>query len=165
MDKIVIGKIVKPQGIRGEIKVLPLVDDCESLKNIKNVFIDGQEYKILFCRISCGEVYFGLNGVADRNDAELLRGKEVSAFREDVEIDDNHFFIVDIVGCDVFFEDGSKLGKVADIAPARTDVFFVSGDDGVEYRFPFLKKIVLSVDIKSRKIILKKEEFDEVSIV
>ena len=44
--KIVIGEVLKPQGIRGEVKIKPLIDDVSDLKSVKKVFIGDTEYKI-----------------------------------------------------------------------------------------------------------------------
>ena len=82
-DKIVIGEILKPQGIRGELKIKPLLDDVALVKKFRKVYIGGAEYKVLSARYDTGAAYLALSGVADRNAAELLRGKEVEALRAD----------------------------------------------------------------------------------
>ena len=83
-EQIVIGEVLKPQGIRGEVKVKPLVDDPADLKKVRKVFIGGAEYKVLSARTDAQAAYFALSGVADRNAAELLRGRQVLADRADL---------------------------------------------------------------------------------
>ena len=71
--KIVIGEVLKPQGIRGEVKIKPLIDDVSDLKSVKKVFIGDTEYKILSARADSQAAYLALSGVADRDAAPCGR--------------------------------------------------------------------------------------------
>ena len=85
MARLVIGEVLKPQGIRGEIKIKTYTDDNAAVKNFRRVFIGGEEYKVLSFRTGeSGFAFLGLRGVPDRNAAELLRGKEVEAYRRNL---------------------------------------------------------------------------------
>ena len=145
MKTIIIGKIIKPQGIKGEIKVLPIADSPDVFTSLGKVYIDSAEYKIISSRIADG-VYLVLRGIADRNSAELLRDKLIYADREDIILPENRWFVADILGCSVFFEDGAELGKVTDITRrGSTDVYTVADTRGVSVSFPFLKRILSSL--------------------
>jgi 16S rRNA processing protein RimM len=117
MDCVTIGKIVRPQGIKGEVKVLPLTDDPERFCKLKKVFLnDGEAVGVLRCRITNGDVFLYLEGVSDRNRAETLRGAYIKIEATDkIKLPAGRYFIVDLVGCAVAFEDGQKIGTVADI--------------------------------------------------
>ena len=73
-ETIVIGEILNPHGVRGEVKVKPLLDDAADMRHFKKVYIGGKEYKVLSCRADAQAAYLALSGVADRDAAELLRG-------------------------------------------------------------------------------------------
>ena len=75
-EKITVATVLKPQGIRGEIKVKVLCDDAEVLKSFKSVLIDGEEIPVLAVRAQGDTAYIMLKGVADRNAAELLRDRK-----------------------------------------------------------------------------------------
>ena len=47
MNDLIVGEILKPQGIRGELKVKPFTDTAEDFRAFKRIFLDGAEYKIL----------------------------------------------------------------------------------------------------------------------
>ena len=81
---LTIATVLKPQGIRGEIKVKALTDSAEDLKNFPRVFIDGVEYKVLSVRPAGDCAFLSLRGIADRNAAELLRGKHQSRSRRNL---------------------------------------------------------------------------------
>lgn len=78
-----------------------------------------------------GFAYLGLRGVPDRNAAELLRGKEVEAERDDAPpLDEGTYYIVDLIGCEVSDESGKVYGTLTDVTSLASDVYTVS--DGKE---------------------------------
>ncbi|MBQ4269737.1 MAG: 16S rRNA processing protein RimM, partial [Clostridia bacterium] len=84
MERLVIAEVLKPQGIRGELKVKTFTDSPEDVKAFKTVYIDGNPYKILTFRADGkGAAYLGLRGIPDRNAAELFRGKKIEGDRDD----------------------------------------------------------------------------------
>lgn len=62
MARLVIGEVLKPQGIRGEIKIKTYTDDNAAVKNFRRVFIGGEEYKVLSFRT--GESGFRVSGAS-----------------------------------------------------------------------------------------------------
>ena len=124
MEKeLTIGVILKPQGIRGELKVKPFTDFAEDFQGIKRVYIDGEERKVLSVRIGAGAVCLGIAGVPDRNAAELLRGQELKIPRSDApEPEEGSYYIADLLDSELYFEEGEFLGKLTDIRQAATDI-------------------------------------------
>ena len=83
MEKnLVIGEVIKPQGILGEVKVKPYTDDVSRFQSLKEVYVCGETYRVLNARIAQDAVYLSLSGVPDRNAAERLRGKFLEVKRE-----------------------------------------------------------------------------------
>ncbi len=164
MSLILIGKIAKPQGIRGELKIQPIADSPEVFDSLKKVYIDGTAFKIYSARITPGGVYLVLGGIADRNAAETYRGKSVYAEKDDIPLPEDRWFIEDVIDCAVSFENQEPLGKITDIVTrGGTDFYTVKTDDGKIVSFPFLKDMVVEVNVSSKRIIIKKEKFDEVA--
>jgi len=164
MDRIVVGKIVKPQGIKGELKVLPLADSPTIFNELNNVYIDGVEYKIISARIS-DSVYLVLKGIADRNQAEEFRNKMIEANKSDIPLPKDRFFVEDILGCEVTLCDGTLIGTVQDITTrGSTDVYTVLCANGKTVMFPSVKNLISSVDITNKKIVLFDERFKEVAL-
>ncbi len=160
-----IGLIVKPQGIRGEVKVQPLTDDASRFYDLKQVFIDNTTFKVLNARVGDGCVYLALNGVADRNAAELLRGKFLTVDRQNaIRPKEGTYFIVDIIGCKVLTDTGIDVGVVFEVTEAKTDIFTLKTPDGKILRFPFLKDLVENVDVDKKIITVKEKRLGEVSV-
>lgn len=163
IETLKIGLIVKPQGIRGQVKVQPLTDDVNRFNNLKEVLIDGKNYKVLSATIGGGVVFLSLSGINDRNMAETLRGKFLSVSRENaMQLEEGRYFVADIIGCDLIADD-KFIGCVIDVFSARTDIITVKCEDGKIMRFPYLNKVVLSVDIINKKIIVDGKRLLEVS--
>lgn len=161
---ITIGQIIKAQGIKGELKIKPLTDDALRYKKLKRVNIEGKDYEIKSLRISDNFVFLALSGIVDRNTAELFVGKEIRIDRiHAVNLPEDTYFISDIIGCEVFFSDGALLGKVDYVHQnGAADVFEVKGERNV--MFPFLNRLMVSVDIPDKKVVVDKDEFAKVAV-
>lgn len=167
MEKMLpIGLITKPQGIRGEVKVKSYLDDAESFRLIKRVFLDGdEERKVLSVRTGAGAVYLGLSGVFDRNAAELLRGKELLLPREEApDPGEGRYYIADLLGMSVVSEEGEFLGILKEIRPASADVYTVE-KDGKEILFPAVKGLIDKINFDENKIVVFKKRFSEVAVL
>ena len=164
-DRITVAIVLKPQGIRGEIKVKAMTDSARDLTAFKSVFIDGADYSVLSVRTQGEFAYLSLKGIADRNGAELLRGKEVEVERTALpELPDGRYYIADLIGCSVVNERGDVLGVVEDVTPAKTDIFTLKRDDKKTVMFPAADGVILHVDEANKKITVNAKRFKEVSI-
>ncbi len=162
-DTLKIGLIVKPQGVKGEVKVQPLTDDIARFKKLKSVLIDGKSFTVERATLAGNTVFLALQGIYDRDIAESLRGKFISVAREDaVKLPKDNYFIADIIGCKLYAED-ELIGEVIDVFSSRTDVFTVKLVDGKIMRFPFLKDLLISVDVDNKKITVKSKRLAEVA--
>ena len=159
-----IGLIVKPQGIKGEVKVQPLTDDINRFKKLKEVIIDDTIYKVLHAIIGGGTVILSLAGIPDRKTAETFRGKFLCVTRDNaMPLEQGRYYIVDIIGCKVKTDLGESVGTVIDVTSARTDIFTLECENKRIMRFPFLKDLVEKVDIENKVITVFDKRLKEVS--
>lgn len=165
MDRLIIGEVLKPQGIRGELKVKPFTDAPDDIKAFGTVYIDNIPYKILSFRVGVdGAAYMGLRGIPDRNAAELFRGKKLEGAREDAPaLEEGQYYIVDILGLSCETEEGEFLGIVKDIKNLSSDIYTIE-KAGKSILFPAVKGVVKKVDIQNKKIIVDKAIFDEIAV-
>lgn len=165
MSRLIIAEVLKPQGIRGELKVKTFTDVPENVKVFKTVYIDGNPYKILSFRVgNDGAAYLGLRGVPDRNAAELLRGKTIEGEREDGPVlDKGQYYIVDILGLSCETEEGETLGVVTDISNFSSDIYTIE-KAGKKILFPAVKGVIKRVSLQERKIVVDKKIFDEIAV-
>ncbi len=165
MEKmLIVGEVLKPQGIRGEIKVKPFTDSPEDFYAFKRVFLGGEEYRVLKARMGGGAVFLTLRGVPDRNAAELLRGKEISVLREDAPaLEEGVYYIADLLGSAVETEAGEHLGVLTDIRPAATDIYTLE-KDGKEILFPAVEGVILGIEPGAKRIVVDPKRFGEVAV-
>ena len=163
-DKYIIGKVLKPQGIKGQLKVQPLTDDINRYKNLKEIIIDQKVHKVTGTIISGQTVFMDIFGVNDRDTAETFRGKFLCVKREDaIALEEGRYFVVDLIGCEVITKQQGVIGKIIDIFSSRTDVITVKCNDGRILRFPFLKDLVEKVHIEKKQFIVLDKRLSEVS--
>ncbi len=165
MGRLIIGEVLKPQGIRGELKVKTFTDTPEIVKEFGTVYIDDTPYKILSFRVGAdGAAYLGLRGIPDRNAAELFRGKKLEGNREDAPpLEEGRYYIVDIIGLSCVSEEGEELGVVKSVANLSSDVYTIE-KAGKSILFPAVKGVIAKVDLENGKLIVKKSVFDEIAV-
>lgn len=160
-DKLLIGTVTKPQGIKGEVKIKFYSDSAYSLSKVRSVYIDGKVYKVLNIRSNGDELFMALKGIADRNEAETLRNKDLYALRDEILKEEDSFFVVDILGCVVLTSEGETIGEIKDITTGKTDIYYVE-KDGKRASFPFIKQLKPVFDIENKKITVDGEKLKEV---
>ena len=165
MERLIIAEVLKPQGIRGELKIKTFTDFPDDVKAFKTVYIDDTPYKILSFRVgNDGAAFIGLRGIPDRNAAELFRGKTIEGEREDApELAEGQYYIVDIIGLSCQTEEGEVLGTVTDISNLSSDIYTIE-KAGKKILFPAVKGVVVQVDLANKKLIVNKKIFDEIAV-
>ncbi len=163
-EKLAVASVLKPQGICGEIKVKVYLDSADNLKKVKKLYIEGKEYEVLRVRGDADMAYISLKGVADRNAAELLRGKELEADREDLpEPPDGSYYIADLLGCTLVYESGETVGTVSAVVPSHTTIYYLDTPKG-EVSFAAAEGVILDVNTEQKRITVSKKRFKEVSV-
>ena len=142
------GEIVTTHGVKGEVKVLCWLDDPEMLCEFDRCRISGKEYIIEQVRVQKTCNLVKLQGVDTMEAAQLMRGKVVELYRED--IDDEVIFAAELIGVEVF-ADGLCIGKIADVLdyPGNA-VYVVKGQH--EYMIPAVSQFVLSTDVDDNRM-------------
>lgn len=111
---ILVGKIVAPQGIRGEVRVQTFTDtpvDFKKLK-IKSVRFNDDEFKFVRTVPNSNVIIAKISGIDDRNAAETLRGTELFIERSALpDLKEDEFYQADLIGFDVV-RNGTKIGVV-----------------------------------------------------
>ncbi len=161
IDRFHIGKIVNTHGVRGEVKILPDTSDINRFSKLKKVTLSQNgketEYKVLRGAANGNTAILKLEGVDTPEQANLLRGAEIIIDRADaIKLPENTWFIGDLVGCEVFEEDGNSLGKLTNVyETGSNDVYEVTDELNRKLMVPALKQVLLNVDVENQKITVK----------
>ena len=142
------GDIVTTHGVKGEVKVLPWLDSPEDLCDFDRCRIDGKEFEIQQCRVQKTCNLVKLSGIDTMEAAQLMRGKTIELYRED--IDDEVIFAAELIGVEVYCE-GVKIGKIKDVLDyPGNSVYIVKGQH--EYMIPAVKEFILSTDMEKNEM-------------
>ena len=146
--------------MRGEVKVFPTTDDVKRFKKLKKVILDtGKEQlplEIEGVKFFKQFVILKFRGIDNINDIEKYKGKRLLVDREHaVKLKKDEYFIADMIGMDVFTEDGELFGALKDVMETgANDVYIIEMSDGKEVLVPAIKQCILDVDIENRKMVI-----------
>ncbi len=168
LEKIRVGVVGRAHGVHGAIRVF--MDDAgsDSLLKAKTVFLGPEEESFKVVHASrCGRfVALELEGVADRDRAFELTGREVRILRNELKPLRNAFYACDLVGLEICDENDRRWGRIDAIMPsgAHDLLRYVRPQGGVGY-VPFVSAHVGRIDMESRTVQVDAEwmaELDEV---
>lgn len=157
----VIGKIVNTQGIKGEMRVLPMTEDVKRFDELDFIYLDLkgkiEKYNIKSIRYHKQFVLINLEGITDMTSAEKLKGAEIKITEDMVlPLDENEYYIRDIYDMEVVTEEGEILGIIKDIIyTGANDVYCVKDNEGNEILIPAIKQCILNVDVVNKKMTVK----------
>ena len=163
MEKLEVFEVVKPQGIKGELKVRILADSILSVNKIKRVYDkDGNAFNVKLVKDAGGGFAFlSLDGVITRNDAELLRGVIYYAEKCDIKKTKTSYFITDLIGLTVYAE-SREIGVIKDVLKGNVDMFVLTDNDGKTLYIPYLKQLNPKVDLEEKTLTVDGEKLKDV---
>jgi 16S rRNA processing protein RimM len=158
--KVEVGTIVNTHGIKGEVKVKSNSDFTETRFQPGEVLTierngDNIALTIASYRVHKGFHMLKFEGINNINDIEYLKTEVLLQEREheEIELAENEYYYSDIIGCTVFDEQETPIGRVIEIfETGANDVWVVKGDK--EYLIPYIADVVKSVDVEGRKIVI-----------
>ena len=153
-----VGIISSTHGVRGEVKVFPTTDDVKRFKKLKKVILDtGREHLPLEVESVKFFKQFAIvkfKGIDNINDIEKYKGKSLLVDRENaVKLRKDEYFIADMIGLQVFTEDGEAFGVLIDVLETgANDVYIIDSQKYGEVLVPAIKQCILDVDIEGQKM-------------
>ena len=169
-EYIQIGEIVKPQGIRGEVKLRAMTSDMGRYARLETVYLScGGAYeaaRVEKGRANGGFAFLKLEGVNSRDDAEALRGVAVYVDRAHaIALGEDENFVCDLVGLEAVDEQGQAIGRLTDVLTPNSvcDVYVFSTPRG-EMMMPALRRVVRKVDLEAGRMVLDAQALAEVAV-
>ena len=153
-----VGVISSTHGVRGEVKVFPTTDDVTRFRQLKKVYLDtGREMlplEIQNVKFFKKFAILKFKGIDNINDIEKYRGKSLMIDREDaVDLDEDEYFIADMIGMKVCTEDGSEFGTLKDVMETgANDVYIIDSPEHGEVLIPAIRECILDVDMDEERM-------------
>ena len=167
-DYLMIGQVLKPQGLRGECKIKPSAADIQRFESWKTLYLcrDGAYQPLPFrcTRIHDGFVYAFLGDCQCPEDVERLRGASLFVDRAHASpLAPGAHYIADLIGCEAVDESGRVLGTLREVLQhGSVDTWVFSGPR--PFMAPALLRVFPEVDPANHRISVRTEALEEVAV-
>ncbi len=155
-----IGQIVNSYGIKGFLKVVPYTDDITRFDKLNEIYIEKnkrlEEFQIEEVKYHRNLVLLKLKGINTPEEITKYKNCYIKISREDaVKLPENTYFIVDLLGIEVYDEEEKLLGKIEDVFSTKSnDVYVVRTEKGKQILLPAIGEVIKNVDIENKKMIV-----------
>ena len=166
---LMIGTVLKPQGIRGEVKIKPYAARVEMFSSWKNLYLEDKgaytPVSLKVTRIHEGFVYACLADSMSADDAEAFRGRDLYIDRAHAApAEDGAVYIADLIGCEAVDEEGNAVGTLTDVLQHGSVDTWVFKTASGTLMAPALLAVFPQVDAAARRILVVAEKLREVAV-
>lgn len=160
---IEIAKILKPQGIKGEVKAMPLTNVLAVFNLIKNCVVGEKNMTIEHISVRQGYVYIKFDEIKTRNDAENYRNQVIKIPKEILESakEEDDFLIDDLIGMILYDEKDEIVGQIIDVINYGACDIFIIEKEGREYQVPYVDDVFKK---QNNRLIVDSEKIKEVML-
>lgn len=160
---IEIAKILKPQGIKGEVKAMPLTNVLAVFNLIKNCVVGEKNMTIEHISVRQGYVYIKFDEIKTRNDAENYRNQVIKIPKEILESakEEDDFLIDDLIGMVLYDEKDEIVGQIIDVINYGACDIFIIEKEGREYQVPYVDDVFKK---QNNRLIVDSEKIKEVML-
>ncbi len=164
MHWVEVGKVTRPHGLKGELKLLPFVTDLTILKSLKQGRLDGgtgpeTPVEVESVRGSANNLIIKFQQVESREQAGLLAGQILQVPADQFQpLPEGEFYWFEILGLNVYDEAENHYGSVEEIIETGSNDVYVVRGGGREVLLPMIDSVVKTIDLKQNKLIFHRVE-------
>jgi 16S rRNA processing protein RimM len=157
---ITIGKVLKPWGVKGEMKIEPQTNVPERFKELDRVFLVSPSGEKFFCRLTAVRYISTMplltfSGYDTPEKAKSLNGWLIKIPSEEaVPLPEGTYYWFELIGMDVFSEEGKKLGTITDIFETGSNDVYVIKSGSKEVYIPATCEVIKQVDKEANKMVI-----------
>jgi len=149
---LVIGRILGPVGLSGEVRAQILTDFPERFLELQTVRLGDslRPYRVLNARLDRGTALVRFAGIDSANAAQALTGEDIQVpIDEAVSLPPDQYFWHQIIGLEVWTDDGRCLGRVTEVLQTGSNDVYVVGEGAREILIPAIDEVVKNIDLAS----------------
>jgi 16S rRNA processing protein RimM len=161
---LLLGEILRPHGVRGELRMRILTDYPERINKLKIIYIgsdidatDIREYHLEHMRMNQDYGLLKLAGLDDRDEADLLRALFVMIPIENaIPLEEGEFYLYQIIGLSVQTTEGQVIGTIREVLETgANDVYVVDSPQYGEVLIPVTEETIVKTDIQAQVVTIK----------
>jgi 16S rRNA processing protein RimM len=160
---VTIGRVVKTQGLKGELRVLPFAESPDRFLALEGCYVlspdapDAGEFRRLeSVRFQGGVPILKLEGADEITEASGLVGRLLAVKEEEVRpLPNGEFYVWQLLGCRVVTEDGREVGVLSDVESGPSQDLWVVRHAHGEHLVPAVTEIIIRVDLSAKEIIIR----------
>ena len=155
-----VGQIVNTNGLKGLLKINPFTNDITRFERLKTILVEHKkellEFEIESVRYQKKQVLLKLKGIDTIEEAEKYREDYLKIKRNKEEkLPEDTYYIVDLIGLDIYTENGELLGKLDDIFSTGSNyVYVVKNSEGKQILLPAISDVIKNIDLEQKKIVV-----------
>jgi 16S rRNA processing protein RimM len=156
-----IGRIAGAHGLKGALRFRPDNPDSDSLEQVRRIFLEhegsSREFRLTAVTpLNATTRRIALEGIADANGAESLKGAIVMLASEDVPpAKPGEFYYYEAIGCEAFLTDGTRLGTIEEVFSNGAQDVWVVRDGKREVLVPVIADVVKATDFAARRVTIE----------
>ena len=158
---LIIGKVLKPHGIGGKVKVLNYTDSPDIFYEADKLYLKEKNGTVTILHINGvsshkGNVLLGADEIGSVERAEEIRNCYILAEKTSLKkLPDGEYYQYELIGLDVFLVSGENLGKIEEILPTGSNDVLIVRKGPKEHLVPALKDVIKEMDFEKRKMFIE----------
>ena len=162
-DLLLIGKVVRPHGLKGLLRIISYADSPATFLKAGEVVLGGgsgkpEKYGII--SITAGKKFFllHLEGLDSLEKAEACRGENIYLNKAVLTKGEDEYYWYELVGLPVFLDTGKRIGTIRRIIPGAGHDIYVVREGIEEVLIPAVREVIKEVDLEKGKVIISEME-------
>lgn len=157
---IPVGKVIRPHGARGLLRIVSYAGDETSFKDAGSLFLkcissgEIRQYTMISIKPHKDFFLMELEGLDTRYEAEEHRGSEILVKMDALKREADEFFWFELLGLDVYLDTGEYLGKISQVIPTKGHDIYVVNGEAREILIPATYEVVRTIDLEDKKMIV-----------
>lgn len=162
-QRITLGTIVAPHGVRGDLRLRPDIERPEVLKKLRQIYIGDTLYTLCAAHPHKNVYILHVEGIGDRNGAEAVVGRPASVPVSQIPpLPRGEYYYFQLMGLMVTEEDGREVGPIREIIQTgANDVYVAALPGGKELCIPAIPPVILSVDPAAGRMTVRLPEWED----
>ncbi|MFZ7111351.1 MAG: ribosome maturation factor RimM [Desulfatiglandales bacterium] len=161
---LLIGKVIRPHGLMGQLRIWSYAESHASLSDVVGVFLEDSSgeihnYEVITLKPHKRFFLMSLRGLTSLEEAEKYRGAGIYIDKRDLKATEEHeYFWHELIGLAVYLKTGPYIGTLSHILPTGAHDIYVVREGEKEILIPAIQDVVKEIDLTNGRVIIEELE-------